>query len=208
MIGKKFGRLVVQKEGVKNGRRLVYACLCECGRSVSVLGESLRSGNTKSCGCLNVEIVKGLFTTHGMCKTKTYYTWIDMIQRCTNPNNSRYSDYGGRGITVCKRWLKFDKFYKDMGEKPAGLTIERIDNESGYFKENCEYITYSEQARNRRIKSSNTSGITGVSLNKQRKKYQAYICTDQKQINLGFFSTLKQAAEARRKAEQKYWNIL
>lgn len=88
--------------------------------------------------------------THGMSETKIYYAWKTMRERCRNPNHAKYKDYGERGITVCEQWHSFINFYNDMGDRPEGTTIDRIDNDLGYYKENCKWSTPKEQALNRR----------------------------------------------------------
>ncbi len=111
-----------------------------------VQGSHLKSSNTKSCGCLHIK--------HGHnCRnkrSKTYGTWRGMIKRCTNPNYNEYKYYGGRGIKVCEAWMKFEGFLQDMGERPPNLTLDRIDNDGNYCKENCRWHTWKEQNRNRR----------------------------------------------------------
>ena len=159
LIDKKFGRLVVIKR-MDNDEwgRLRWLCKCYCGKEKIIVGQSLRSGATKSCGCLQKEIVSIANTTHGQTRTKTYDVWHNMIQRCTNPKHKYYKHYGGRGIKVCKRWMKFENFLEDMGKIPEGYSIDRINNNKGYKKSNCKWSTKKEQSRNTRRNRSGTYG--------------------------------------------------
>lgn len=143
----RFDRLIVIKQASKDKwRNILWSCLCDCGQEKIIRGSHLKSGATKSCGCLHEEKI----TKHGHNKTKTYCSWAHVIQRCTNPKTENYDDYGGRGITVCRRWLKFNNFLKDMGESPEGYSIDRIDNNKGYKKSNCRWATRKQQTRNMR----------------------------------------------------------
>lgn len=147
MIGKKFGKLTVISRSVNNRwRGLRWVCLCDCGKETITNGCDIRSGHTKSCGCLSVK--------HGQKKngttSKIYAVWYHMIDRCTNVKSKYYNDYGGRGISVCQRWMKFENFSEDMGEVPQGCQIDRIDNNQGYDKENCKWVTPKQQQRNKR----------------------------------------------------------
>lgn len=149
LTGRRFGRLVVIKR-VDNDKcnKVRWLCQCDCEKEIIVIGGHLKSGNTKSCGCLQKEKV----TKHGHYKDEIYRAWQDMKDRCTNPNNKHYRDYGGRGITVCKEWMDSpENFIKDMGEKwRPGLTIERTRNWEGYYLGNCKWVTIQQQQRNKR----------------------------------------------------------
>jgi hypothetical protein len=161
LTGVRFGRLTVVGRCESNkSRHISWDCVCDCGSGVTVFGDNLNRGHTKSCGCLRVDTSR----THGMYGTRTYRTWNMMKQRCTNPGNTSYKSYGGRGIKICDKWLtSFEDFHKDMGDRPEGMSLDRVDNNGGYCKENCKWSTPKEQASNRRMQSNNKSGVTGVS---------------------------------------------
>lgn len=150
LTGQIYGRLEV-KELVSRGKKRIWKCVCSCGNNLALATERLRSGNTKSCGCLKRDRTIERNYRHGLTKTSEYNSWQSMKQRCLNPNNGDYRHYGGRGIEVCERWSDFKNFLEDMGRKPnAHSTIERIDNAKGYEPSNCIWSTQKAQCNNKR----------------------------------------------------------
>lgn len=153
-IGRRSGSLVVVAKAsplasAKTNTR--YYCKCDCGKIVTHFLANIIKGSVSSCGCKTHENYSIAATKHGMRYSEEYYLWASMIQRCTNPNSTAYYKYGKRGIQICKKWFKFEGFFKDMGKRPSNKhTLERVDNNSGYCKENCIWATWNEQARNKR----------------------------------------------------------
>jgi hypothetical protein len=151
LTGQVFGRLkVLENAGVDKEKKLLWKCECVCGNSLVVVGGSLRSGLTKSCGCLRKEVSSGLTKTHGMREHPLYSTWCNIKGRCLNTKRKEYNYYGRRGIRVCDEWVNdFPRFLSDMGDKPSSKhSIDRVDNNGNYCKENCRWSTKSEQSRN------------------------------------------------------------
>lgn len=154
ITGQKFGRLTVLSvhQSSHPGSRTKWLCQCECGNTTIVTISRLRNGKTKSCGCLRKETCRKNFTIHGSYKLPLHAVWNTMLSRCNNKNSSSYLDYGGRGISVCEEWHKYELFeaWAFSHGYISGLTIERVNNEKGYNPENCIWISKRQQARNKR----------------------------------------------------------
>lgn len=142
---------------------------------------------------------------HKLSSHPLYHTWENMRARCNNPNNTGYRWYGARGIKVCKKWNDFAKFVKDIGEKPEGMTLDRIDNNGNYEPDNVRWVNQVKQGRNARLNKRNKTGAKGVWYNKKVKNYQVFIRADGKRLYLGSFYSLSEAIEARIKAEKRLW---
>lgn len=156
--------------GRGTGREVLWLCKCDCGNETTVSGKDLRSGHTKSCGCFQREVAKDTMSrtgkiygaingtaraTHGHsannARTSTYITWQNMIQRCTDKAHDHYHYYGGRGIRVCDEWrTNYAAFLADMGDRPSGMTLDRIDPDGDYGPDNCRWASPSVQRLNRR----------------------------------------------------------
>ena len=202
LTGKKFGKLTVIKRIFPNkNRKAVWQCRCDCGKITDVQSSCLLNGNTRSCGCL-----RGGKITHGKTNTPIYNIWKGMLQRCYYKKHKHYKDYGGRGIQVDSKWKNsFEAFFTDMGDRPEGLTIDRINVNGNYCKANCRWATRTQQARNQRVRKNNKTGHRGVNWMKEYHRYQVRINANGKEIHLGYFTNLQDAAEARRQGEIKYW---
>lgn len=184
---------------------------CECGNVFRARYLNVSSGHTKSCGCLHAKAVKeyglSIRQENPLCKQPTYKTWRWMKERCYSKN---HKNYGGRGITVCERWLEpnqqgYFNFVEDMGEKPEGLTLDRIDVNGNYCPENCRWADNSIQGYNQRLRETNNSGKTGVHWNKRSNKWMASITFNGKTKYLGLYDDFNDAVSARLKGEIDYF---
>ncbi len=159
--GMRFARLVILAlEDQRSHGHRVYRCRCDCGAVVSAQGSDLKRGMMKSCGCLRDDRnsarlrakpigLKHGYTANGL-PHPLYGAWQSMLQRCENPNSTGFINYGGRGIIVCERWHSFPDFLADMGERPADMSLDRIDNDGNYEPSNCHWATWKEQEANKR----------------------------------------------------------
>lgn len=213
--GRTFKRLTVIERAEdyvspKGHRVIQWLCKCECGNAIITVGSSLRRGATTSCGCFHKEKLLEMTRTHGHAEkglSPTYVSYQSMIARCTNQKLDIFYMYGGRGIAVCIRWLEsFENFLADMGERPEGTSLDRVDVDSSYTPENCRWASRSMQSYNQRRRYDNTSGRTGVNFVKRTGKWQARISVDNKRIFLGLFSVYEDAVVAREAAELRYFN--
>ena len=160
ITGKRFGRLIVVRR-IKNKKdkwQTIWLCKCSCGNFTKVNRGNLYRDHTRSCGCLQSDLTrKRNKPRHGHCtnnkSTRIYRVWSSMLERCRRSTHPAFKHYGGRGITVCRRWLTFENFLVDMGPKPKNKSIDRINNDKGYSLANCRWATWNEQANNKRAKA-------------------------------------------------------
>ena len=180
----KFGRLTI----LSNGPDRTLRCRCDCGNISYPDGYSLRVGKTKSCGCLKLENSKKIThtTTHGMSHTPEHRAWASMFDRCNNPRCEAFVNYGGRGIGIHTRWEEFINFFEDMGLRPAGMSLERVNNDLGYYRGNCVWATRTAQANNRRSTVCYTLGQETLSLAQWHRKLGLSKNTIQRRLKRGW----------------------
>ena len=189
LIDQKFGRLTVTEELPPESGNTMWLCICECGNTTTTKGTYLNQGHTKSCGCLRKDITTNRNTKHGLRHHPLYSIWKSMVQRCTNAKSNYWYRYGGRGITVCEEWLDVSKFIEDMenGYK-VGLTLDRIDNNKGYFKDNCRWVSWSTQNKNKSDASSRQSKLDNIYYHKRDEKWMINLRFKTKKEAEGFYT--------------------
>ena len=197
IANERFGKLlVVSHTEERSGNSVIWKCLCDCGQEAFIASNNLRRGLTKSCGCI--------VQTHGMSYTRTYSIWNAMLNRVRD-----HVHYSERGISCSDEWRTFENFFKDMGECPEGLSLDRIDVNGNYCKENCRWADGAMQQFNKRRLSRNVSGRTGVGYVKKTGKWQAWIDKDGVNYWLGGnHLTFEDAVHAREQGELEHYGCI
>lgn len=187
----------------KVGRYYYALFQCVCGTQKRINVHHVNKGHTKSCGCLNKEIMRKKQTIHGNYFEPEHQVWRNMIKRCTD---KRYSKWYGH-VKIHPSWLEsYEQFLKDMGRKPSEKhTLDRIDPKGNYEPNNVRWASRYVQARNTKNHETNTTGVRGISWSKEKNKWRAAIYVNNKQKHVGYFKDFDMAAKARQKAEQHYW---
>lgn len=174
ITGRRFHRLVaIEFIGRRTANNIaMWKCVCDCGNTTQCAGVDLNRGSVKSCGCLRNQRNSERSTTHGECQHPDYQLWFSMVKRCHNQDADAYSKYGGRGIEVCRKWRESPRaFFDDMGPRPSIFhSIDRLNNDDGYYKENCRWATDVQQANNRRNSVYLTYGGQTMSVAQWAKK--------------------------------------
>ena len=194
------GMMFTTESSKKKVRFGLYKCGF-CGNEFRTQIKSVKCGDTKSCGCYKSSKLSNRSKTHGLRSTRLYGIWADIKKRTLNPKDKKYSDYGGRGITICDEWKNDVKSFYDWAmsngyEENKGLSIDRIDNDGNYEPSNCRWVSNNIQNRNQRISKYNTSGYRGVSYHKGARKYQVGVTINGKRKHLGCFITAVEGAIA------------
>lgn len=214
--GARYGRLMVLKYSGRAGgssKHPKFLCACDCGNEVEVTGTALRCGTTRSCGCYQRERASEGNFKHGLNGTLAHKSYYSMLYRCYKEEDPDYSRYGGRGITVCDRWLEGDfrgleNFIEDMGDRPSEkYSLDRIDVNGNYCPENCRWEVRAVQNFNTRVKATNKTGRTGVHFSKNNT-FNVKIGFEGKSINVGTYPTFEEACKAREEAELKYYGFV
>jgi len=198
--GRKFGSWTVIGDTITKNSKILISAKCVCGNVRYVYKTHLLRGASSSCGC-QIQVHK----THGMSGQPIYRVWRAMIDRCTLKTCKSYKRYGGDGITICKEWMEFERFYADMGDRPTQKhSIDRINNYKGYEPENCRWATSVVQARNKKAETKTKSGVRGIT-QRPNGRWQVRIMADYKSIYIGTFKELSAAIAARKASEAALW---
>ncbi len=199
--GQRFNRLLVLDCVGRNLlKKVIWRCLCDCGKETTVTAGSFVTGTTTSCGCY----LKEKITKHGGSGKGSYNTWRAMMRRCYRPNDKDYPRYGGQGVIVCSEWHEYMAFAVCVGEPLGTETLDRIDPYGDYTPKNCRWATLPTQARNTRVRKTTESGVTGV-LKVHNGKWMAKITAGKKAFYSKVFCTVAEAATARKELEQLHW---
>ena len=208
LTGQKYNLLTAKKFScIKNGATYWFFT-CECGKTKEIRSSNVKNGTTKGCGCLiNPTGEKSRLYKHGHSRSPEYDAWHNIKERCYNKDNIAFANYGGRGITMCDRWLEcLNSFINDVGKRPSPKhSIDRIDTNGNYEPSNIRWTTREVQARNTRVRKDSISGHKGVYFDKTRNKWVCYIFINKKHKEIGRFDTLEDAIATRKAAELKYW---
>jgi hypothetical protein len=199
--GQVFGRLqVIEEHGRSASKKVLWKCVCVCGKIVSVTSGALVTGNTTSCGCF----FKAQITKHGGTNKSSYNTWRGMMRRCYNPKDKDYYKYGGVGIKVYEKWHTYSVFAADVGEPVGDQTLDRADPHGDYTPTNCRWASLTVQNRNVRMSKRNKSGIKGVL--QLGNRWVAQITAKGTTYRSKSFATKDEAAQERCVMEKQYWN--
>lgn len=196
IIGVRFASVTVISESSdrSSSGKVLFNCLCDCGEHFCAIGSNLKTGNTRDCGCGRLRSQ----TSHNMSKSKIYSVWASMKNRCTSKGSPNYVNYGARGITYDSGWETFEGFCREMGESyQDGLSLDRIDNDKGYSKDNCRWTSKQVQSRNRRKRKNTSSQYRGVSFDRRSGKFVARARTlNGKSVHIGVYNDEVSAAKA------------
>lgn len=198
--GQRFGKLVaIEQAGRNASKKVLWKCVCDCGKETVVDACSLATGNTQSCGC----VVKNF--KHGGWNKSSYNSWRAMMRRCNNINDKDFPRYGGKGISVCERWHDYAAFASDMGEPSGAETLDRINPIGNYEPSNVRWASPTVQARNVSVRKTTASGYTGVHL--RAGKWYGEITAKSKKYYSKACETVEEAAAARKELERLHWGV-
>lgn len=204
MIGEVFNLLTVVDGPVRRARDRAWVCKCDCGADRIIAESKLKSGHTKSCGCLRRKLLAARQTKHGRYYEPEFRAWSNMKKRCSDTRFARWYS----GVHVCDRWLaSYDDFVVDVGRRPSDKhSLDRINPKGNYEPGNVRWVLHHVQTRNTKNHVTNKTGTRGVSWSRDKNKWRVAIYVDNKQKHVGYFDDIEAAAKARKEAEERYWN--